>query len=656
MFTARNIDSLADLLATTPASLAGRKRRTLAARECIVEALLQAAADALLAETAKGDPTEHEPVDLRSVGEPEGDALDVESTHGTEIGGPSNADVETVIAWSKYRGHTHLREVISTLDEAPGDVRAAVDRLLDRPLSDWPIPEQLSVEEIMHRFLAERDAHRNVLKNKVGWDEDRPDTSTLQAELGVSRQRVSQIAQKLMSDLQTLAQSPEGRALAWRTHELRRRLGAWSPFSLAEVRNMALSSGDPLAADTIIWLAGPYEFMQDDSAVFLQDSDVVEMDLEEFTDSDRLIDRDGLTQALLAQGVKPEYVEQLLNDWGLTWEVNGRLTPVQGNVGDYAKAVLAAHERPMTAEEVCAQIDAGYAVGTVANRLAQDEQFVRTDVRKFGLAHWGLEEYSGIAKEIEERIIRRGGSSPVEDLVRELTSEFSIKENSVRMNLATPHFVVVGGIARLRTAGEVVNVAASISRESGTYIQGDELIWHTAIDGDLLRGSGRGFPNGAAAALQITPGRERVFTAPEASVTVNWRSTSTTGASIGSLRGAVERLLRPRDGQVSESAVLRVRFNTAHDTCSFELLDPVPTDSEAGVDFVRRRTGLEIPEDGDALRVLGEAIETPAANVKSTLIRRGDNEVADALTRMQSSRHLYAIGDRFARMVLGDGG
>jgi len=222
------------------------------------------------------------------------------------------------------------------------------------------------------------------------------------------------------------------------------------------------------------------------------------------------------------------------------------------------------------------------------------------------------------------------------------------------MNLATPHFVVVDGVARLRTTGEDIVVDASISRERDTYIQDNELIWHTVIDSDLLRGSGQGFPNGAAAALRVTPGSERVFMAPEASVTVSWRSTSTTGASIGSLRGAVERLRSPYSGHISESAVLRVRFNTADETCSFELLDPVPTDSEAGFDFIARRTGLRIPSDGDALGILAKAIETPAASVKSTLIRRGDDEVADALTRMQSSRHLDAIGDRFARMVLGD--
>ena len=652
MFSARSIDSLPDLLSTTPASLAGRKRRTLAARQCIVEALIEAATDALLARTG-GEDSDHESV-ASSIDEAEGNSEELGSMHGPKTGGQYNADVETVVLWGKYRGHTHLRGVISALDEAPREVRDAVNRLLDSTLEDWVTPTQPSVEEVMTRYLTEHAAHRNVLKNKVGWDDDLPNASDLQAELGVSRQRVSQIAQRMLSGLEELGHTPGGRVLAWRAHELRTRLGAWAPFSLEEVRTWALPDGDPLGADAIIWLAGPYGFMQDDSSVFLQDTDVLEMDLSEFTNPDRLIDRDSLIQTVVAKGVKPKFVERLLNDWGLTWEVNGCLSPVQGNVGDYAKAVLAAHAKPMTAEEVCAEIDGGYAVSTVANRLAQDDEFVRTDVRKFGLAHWGLEEYSGIAKEIEERIIRSGGSVRVEDLVRELTSEFSIKESSVRMNLATPHFVVVDGVARLRTTGEDIVVDASISRERDTYIQDNELIWHTVIDSDLLRGSGQGFPNGAAAALRVTPGSERVFMAPEASVTVSWRSTSTTGASIGSLRGAVERLRSPYSGHISESAVLRVRFNTADETCSFELLDPVPTDSEAGFDFIARRTGLRIPSDGDALGILAKAIETPAASVKSTLIRRGDDEVADALTRMQSSRHLDAIGDRFARMVLGD--
>lgn len=118
---------------------------------------------------------------------------------------------------------------------------------------------------------------------------------------------------------------------------------------------------------------------------------------------------------------------------------------------DRAVAVLSIEGHPLTTEEIAERIGAGNA-RSMRNRLADDERIMRVDVSSWGLRDWNLEEYSGIRQEIRERIERNGGSVKLDDLVRELCSQFSISSRSVMTYAASLPFVSSNGVVTLAGA------------------------------------------------------------------------------------------------------------------------------------------------------------------------------------------------------------
>jgi hypothetical protein len=77
---------------------------------------------------------------------------------------------------------------------------------------------------------------------------------------------------------------------------------------------------------------------------------------------------------------------------------------------------------------------------------------VRVSRREWGLVEWGLEEYSGIAEEIAQRIGREGGRALLTDVVAEV-ARFGVRESSVRMYAEAPMFVIEGDWIRTKRAG-----------------------------------------------------------------------------------------------------------------------------------------------------------------------------------------------------------
>jgi hypothetical protein len=298
-------------------------------------------------------------------------------------------------------------------------------------------------------------------------------------------------------------------------------------------------------------------------------------------------------------------------------------------------------------------IGGAYSVRSLANQLYRDVRFVRTDRREFGLAVWGLEEYSGIAQEIVERIERAGGAVGVEDLVVDLTSNFAVKENSVRLFVQTPRFVVEGGRVRLRGIDEQPVVRARVSSVKGAYACDEGIIWHWAVDSDALRGSGRSFPNDLAGYMQICPGQVRRFEGPEGPLTVTWRDASVTGASISSVRGLLPRGRAVESDDAMLGRVLRIGFALVDNTYSHELL-PIDCVGSDSLELLRTLTGLPIPRGlkGEDLRdFVSRTLEVSASDVMRTLRNRDDQAVAQALAQAMLSVDDISEVDEEAKLL-----
>jgi hypothetical protein len=309
-----------------------------------------------------------------------------------------------------------------------------------------------------------------------------------------------------------------------------------------------------------------------------------------------------------------------------------------GPVGNKAETVLRLVGEPLTVEEINGRVGEGHALSSLKNALAADARFIRIDkFNRFGLAEWGLEEYSGIAQEIRERIERQGGSAEVDALVAEFVSKFGVSETSVRMYAASPAFVLDDGWVRLRRDDEPFETASRISSVKGLFIDAEgDVIVHLEVDRDVLRGSGRQFYAGAATALGVSPGERREFAGGNGTrVVVSWPTTSVMGPALGSVRSFALEL-----GLV-EGERLRVILEADDGTCRGERVE---------ADTLRGLTGLECAE-GDDLATVAAAIGVATSEVRIALRDRGDYEVLALLPELDVSEDLVDAITEFGELL-----
>ena len=258
----------------------------------------------------------------------------------------------------------------------------------------------------------------------------------------------------------------------------------------------------------------------------------------------------------------------------------------------------------MSPTELNQHIGEGHSAGTLQNALASDDRFMKLNKgNQYGLRSWGLEEYSGIAVEIAERLERAGGQVSLEDLVVDLVEHFGVSANSVRMYAHSPAFVVEDGMVRNRDENEAYHVNSEVSRVAGLYLDHDDVIYHLLVDDDVLRGSGRRLPNAAAVALAVTPGRRRVFTHLDtgSEVVISWPVTATMGASLGSIRALAQHVSAQRGDYV------RLHLFNERNECAVEVVDPTSLSGLTGLEF----------SNGNELSVLAAAMDTDEASVRA---------------------------------------
>lgn len=208
-----------------------------------------------------------------------------------------------------------------------------------------------------------------------------------------------------------------------------------------------------------------------------------------------------------------------------------------------AKAAILTIGRSATLEEIAAESDLPRT--RVAGLLAGVQGIARASKTKWGIEDWIEDEYEGIAAEIKQRIEEDGGTTTMDRLIRELPKMFEVKEGSVRAIASTRQFVLRDGIVRLAEESEVtlrdiLEVVDGVTEEGWPYWS--FLVHERYFEGYSLAGvppevaHALGCPqNGSIKAVVSRPtGCRRV--------SVNWRLTSLSGASVGYISTALDRL------------------------------------------------------------------------------------------------------------------
>jgi hypothetical protein len=475
----------------------------------------------------------------------------------------------------------------------------------------------------------------------------RPTLQQLGNELGISRERVRQLESGAVDRALHLVATSEFRHLRWRAGELAAVLGPAVPVA-SDVLEDALQWAcrgldDPescTARDLLLWLAGPYEL---DPAGWLVGPNLsMKTLLDEFqarVGDQWLLSRASVAELISLVELSPTLVEPFLSaagrwrsigdDWWVRWD---------GAVGEKAEIVLLLTMHPMTAEEINSAIGEAHSTTSVRNALAAESRFVRLDkTGTYGLTEWGLEEYSGIAQEILERIERSGGSAPLEQLVREFVDQFGVSETSVRMYAASPAFVVSDGLVRRREASEAYQPDERIERVRGSYVRSDgAVLLQVPIDRDVLRGSGRQLAEPVAALLGMRPGSRVEFVASGGSrVLLTWPETSVMGPSLGSVRNLASDL----GLELGDRMVLA--FHAASSTVE---ASPVQDGSLSSL------TGLAL-EHGREVEQLATSIRVRPMDVRAALHARGDHEVLALLPSPASTDDLSDAIDEFGDLL-----
>ncbi|MCC7074555.1 MAG: hypothetical protein IT383_24825 [Deltaproteobacteria bacterium] len=560
--------------------------------------------------------------------------------------------VRTVLLWAaRERGRSHAGDVlcIDRLLGMPTDVEGAwaviAGASIDELTSDLVVPLDELIDEL---FSALNEAQATAFQRRC-LAAHPPTLEDLRGDLGgVTRERVRQIQAKAEQTIDSLMQRRRFRLLRWRAMELRRSLGSsWPADGATEVLSLAVRdvapSGGPKTISMLLYLAGPYE--ERGGWWTLRDRDEPSEEL-----LMRRADEHGLIEAADGQewarshGLTDEFRDRWLERTGSFRVLDRKIAVWKGSVVDKCVAVLAARGAPMSTETLVDAVGEGHSLRASKTRLFDDRRVVRTAPNEWGLRQWGLEEYSGIAAEIGERIDAAGGRAPMSALVTDLCAQFGVKESSIRVYATAPMFVIEGGMVRRRRADEPFASAGSLGDCGGVFRSGPATFSVVvAVDCDVLRGSGRAIPAALAQALGVGPGDRRSFRGAGYEVVASWPMTAAMPA-LGSTRGAAT------CAGAASGDRLRLDFSLETLTVMAERI-PSGLDGRSPREVVRLYTSLD--QEGDVREHIARAIGSSASALRQRLLARGDLELAAQLPSEAVDQSLAKALDELASALGG---
>lgn len=522
---------------------------------------------------------------------------------------------------------TTLADVLNVTRSLPSGLERDWIQLGRLKLSSFQAP-MATLQDLVDQLLADFEpTWRKVLDERILADE--PITlRELGDRIGVSHQRVLQIQTKVEEKLQYRLTLATFAPLQWRAESLLRALGSTAPEDDAAVKDLLetqVETVEParraLVRSLLLYAAGPYEVRN--GWLTLEDANLpTPAGLLALADEDGLIEYQTAMDWLGGYGINEAFVNRWLGEKAKT-VVEGRyVIPRFTNVVDHCIARLALRGEPTTAEALAAEIGEGHNAKGVRNRFFEDRRVVRVNKTEWALSRWGLEEYTGIADEIVQRIEEQGGRVELKWLVKELVDLFHVAEVSVRAYAAAPMFVIDNGFVRRRMADESYEVSDDISGCRGVFHVGPGcLSLVVSVNHDVLRGSGRSLPPAVAARLGVAPGRSRAFSHPDGEVQVTWPETAALGPTLGSIRSVIEAT------GAGDGDRVRLTFDAPTQTLAAERV--LDVDDANQKDALFMLTGLRV--EGDAHSAVADAVGASVTNVRRVLATRGDNEVLELL-------------------------
>ncbi|MDB4461548.1 hypothetical protein N9043_01210 [bacterium] len=458
---------------------------------------------------------------------------------------------------------------------------------------------------------------------------DRPTLVELAEKHKVTRERIRQIESNSIEKIEKMLEANEFRKLAWRTHSTKRRLGLgvkWKSSLCDRILNELCTGFEnhEQAIKLLLYLAGPYKIHSDG---WLRKEKLPDLEsLRNLIDDNGQVESDALLIALVKSGLKPEMLNTWLVDSQIFRNILGHLYVWPKTLPDKIAVVFNAFGKPLSPEELVINLADDYSQSSVRNCLATDQRFIRVGLINYGLATWDNEEYSGIATEIEERILAANGKVNIEELEAELVTTFNLKKTSIRSQLNAPRFVVENNFVRLRDSSEEFEFVAEPCEVEGVYLlDEDRLNWRFKITKDHVRGSNFHFPKGLAKWIGLVPGKEIPLNSNLGLTSCGWSMSSAAGAYFRSIRAIVQ--------SINLSEADEVLFTIDRRKREIEVSVIENCNGETVEEKIQSQTGLPIL--GCDMEVIAErlsyALNCDKNEIHKKLKARGENKLAELI-------------------------
>ncbi|MFE7565433.1 histone-like nucleoid-structuring protein Lsr2 [Streptomyces sp. NPDC057539] len=113
-----------------------------------------------------------------------------------------------------------------------------------------------------------------------------------------------------------------------------------------------------------------------------------------------------------------------------------------------ALKALQSAQCPLSLQRLAEKMEGDVKTNSLRVQIAADDRFVRCDVDAWSLADWGMRPYRSIKDLVSEEVDLAGGKIATTELVDKLTTQFSIKEITLRQVVSSPPFTSRNGTVR----------------------------------------------------------------------------------------------------------------------------------------------------------------------------------------------------------------
>lgn len=526
------------------------------------------------------------------------------------------------------RPDERILDVRSAIVKVPGD-GVTISKLCARDvLSDGQLKFDLA--KLLDELLSQYDDRAQLILRSRFFADDEVTLEALGAELGVTRERVRQIESRARSQLGNTLDP--GGSLAVVGSAIRDGIGTIRQLSdlLDEFPSLA---AEVHLAQKPTWrvidrIDDDYEIV-DGWCCSPSLSAVAELTfarLEELADEHGLVDPT-FNPAWFPDAEYASVPSELAEAWADYLGIpryRGILLTRSSGLTDWAIAILAVERRPMTMEELQAEIPLERSVNSLRNALGSDARIVRVDRSKWALAEWDLQEYLGIRELIRAELQRAGGSASVEQIVTRISGSYDVNAGSVRTYASSAPFVINDGMVAEVAVSQHTRGRKSVASTKHLYVQDEGLALRVRVNKDHLRGSGFPLPVALVNAFDLEPGSTVEFSTARGPILMRWSGLQPSMSSI-------RQFLVELDCSIGDDVFCKFGSDR---TFSVEQVEPL--ESPDSINRVAAMIGCEMT--GDPIRdvaTLARAIGLPGnssvAGVIGALQDRGESDLVELL-------------------------